>query len=100
MKVILYTERLLLREMDLGDYEALYAVLADSDIMRHDPYSFDEKRVRGWIERNMERCRADGFGLWAVCLKDTGEVIDRKDFEAPGPCHREAFTPMGEIRDV
>ena len=41
------TERLLLREMTEQDYEALYAVLADSDIMQHYPYTFDEKRVRG-----------------------------------------------------
>ena len=28
-----------------------------------------------WIERNVNRYRKDGFGLWAVCLKDTGELI-------------------------
>lgn len=69
------TERLFLREMNMEDYEALYAVLTDSDIMQHYPYTFDEKRVRGWIERNIERYRIFGFGLWAVCLKDTGEMI-------------------------
>ena len=40
------TERLILREMTADDYDALYAVLADSDIMQHYPYTFDEKRVR------------------------------------------------------
>ena len=43
--------------------------------MRHYPYTFDEARVRGWIARNIERYRIFGFGLWAVCLKDTGEMI-------------------------
>lgn len=47
------TERLYLREMTAADYEALYAVLADSDIMQHYPYTFDEARVRGWIDRNI-----------------------------------------------
>lgn len=75
MKKILETERLFLREMNMDDYGALYAVLADSDIMQHYPYTFDEKRVRGWIERNINRYRENGFGLWAVCLKDTGEMI-------------------------
>ena len=74
-EVVLETERLLLREMNMGDYDALYKILADSDIMRHYPYTFDERRVRGWIERNMERYLRDGFGLWAVCLKDNGEMI-------------------------
>ena len=73
--MVLETKRLVLREMNTDDYEALYAVLADSDIMQHYPYTFDEKRVRGWIERNMNRYRKDGFGLWAVCLKETGELI-------------------------
>ena len=69
------TDRLFLREMNEGDIDALYSVLADPDIMRHYQYTFDEARVRGWIERNMARYRKDGFGLWAVCLKDTNEVI-------------------------
>ena len=46
-----------------------------SCIMRHYPYTFDEARVRAWIERNMERYRVNGFGLWAVCLKGSGEMI-------------------------
>lgn len=73
--MIFETKRLILREMSTEDYDALYAVLADSDIMQHYPYTFDEARVRGWIERNMERYRVFGFGLWAVCLKETGEMI-------------------------
>ena len=73
--MLLDTERLFLREMDENDFEALYAVLADSDIMQHYPYRFDEARVRGWIDRNLERYRIFGFGLWAVCLKETGEMI-------------------------
>lgn len=73
--MILETERLILREMNEGDYDALYAVLADSDIMQHYPYTFDKARVRGWISRNIERYRIFGFGLWAVCLKETGEMI-------------------------
>ena len=69
------TERLFLREMTIADYDALYAVLADPDIMQHYPYTFDEERVRGWIERNITRYKENGFGLWAVCLKPNGEVI-------------------------
>ena len=45
-QVILETERLFLREMNMDDFDALYLILADSDIMQHYPYSFDEKRVR------------------------------------------------------
>ena len=69
------TERLFMREMTMDDYDALYAVLADPEIMAHYPYAFDEARVMAWIQRNMDRYRAHGFGLWAVCLKQTGEMI-------------------------
>ena len=51
--MIIETERLYLREMTEEDFHALYQVLADSDIMCHYPYSFDENRVRNWIERNI-----------------------------------------------
>ena len=74
-RIILETDRLFLREMNMDDFDALYEVLTDTDIMQHYPYVFDEKRVRSWIERNMNRYRENGFGLWAVCLKDTGVMV-------------------------
>lgn len=74
-KMIVETERLFLREMTEKDYDELYMILADSDIMQHYPYTFDEARVRRWISCNIERYRIFGFGLWAVCLKETGEMI-------------------------
>ena len=43
--MMIETSRLILREMNMDDYDALYEVLADSDIMLHYPYTFDEKRV-------------------------------------------------------
>ena len=73
--MIIETERLFLREMYENDFDALYGILADADIMQHYPYTFDENRVRNWIQRNIERYRIFGFGLWAVCLKETGEMI-------------------------
>ena len=75
MNAIIETERLLLREMNMDDLDALYEVLADQEIMRHYPYIFDEKKVKEWIERNMNRYQKDGFGLWAVCFKESGKMI-------------------------
>ena len=75
MKRILETERLFLRELTADDFDALYEVLADSDIMQHYPYIFDESRVRNWINKSIERYEIFGFGMWAVCLKETGEMI-------------------------
>ena len=36
--MIIATERLFLREMTAGDFDALYKVLADSDSMKYYPY--------------------------------------------------------------
>ena len=69
------TNRLFLRELAEDDFDALYRILSDASIMQHYPYSFDEAKVRWWISRNIERYRVFGFGLWAVCLKETGEMI-------------------------
>ena len=74
-RMVLETKRLLLREMKPDDFDALSRVLGDPETMWHYPYTFDGQHVRDWIERNMKRYRKDGFGLWAVCLKDTGEMI-------------------------
>ena len=74
-RMVLETKRLLLREMKPNDFDALFRVLGDPETMRHYPTAFDGQHVKDWIERNMNRYRKDGFGLWAVCLKETGEMI-------------------------
>ena len=60
------TNRLILREMSPADFDALYAILSDAETMQHYPTPFDAEKVHGWIARNMERYRTDGFGLWAA----------------------------------
>lgn len=54
---------------------SVHYILADSDIMQHYPYTFDKTRVKNWIDKSIERYNIFGFGLWAVCLKDNGEMI-------------------------
>ena len=75
MKIKIETERLYLRELTESDFDSLYNVLEDSDIMKHYPYTFDEKRVKNWIAKYIERYNIFGFGLWAVILKETGQFI-------------------------
>ena len=73
--MVLETNRLLLREMKPDDFQALFLVLGNPETMWHYPYTFDGRHVRDWIERNINRYQKDGFGLWAVCLKQSGEMI-------------------------
>ena len=69
------TERLILREYNPEDFDALYEILSDEETMAHYPKPFDAERTRGWIQWNLQNYETYGFGLWAVTLKDTGEFI-------------------------
>jgi [ribosomal protein S5]-alanine N-acetyltransferase len=72
---ILETSRLLLREFVPGDVAALVRVLSDPIAMRYYPQPYNEEGVRDWIDRNRWRYRAHGYGLWAMVLKASGELI-------------------------
>ena len=73
--VILETTRLFLREFVPQDADALAAVLGDPVAMQYYPAPYDRQGVEEWIERNRSRYQSDGFGLWAMILKDSGALI-------------------------
>lgn len=73
--MILETERLYLREMSQSDYEALCRILQDEAAMYAYNGAFDDEQTQGWLNRQMSRYQEYGYGLWAVVLKETGEMI-------------------------
>ena len=76
MKIILETERLLLREMVDEDYSSLQKVISDPENMKpsnREPYN--EQEVWKWINWCKASYAKRGFGLWAVIYKETGEMI-------------------------
>jgi len=75
VKKILETARLLLREFVPEDADALALVLSDPETMQYYPAPYDRHAVEQWIQRNRQRYRDDGAGLWAMVLKASGEVI-------------------------
>jgi ribosomal-protein-alanine N-acetyltransferase len=68
---ILETTRIRLREFTAEDADALALVLSDPQTMRYYPAPYDRAGVEQWIERNRQRYRDDGVGLWAMELKKT-----------------------------
>jgi RimJ/RimL family protein N-acetyltransferase len=74
-RVVLETSRLRLCEFVPQDADALATVLGDPVAMQYYPSAFERKGVEEWIERNRERYQRDGYGLWAMLLKDSGELI-------------------------
>jgi [ribosomal protein S5]-alanine N-acetyltransferase len=71
----LHTPRLSLREFEFEDVDALASILSDAETMRYYPMPFDRAAVADWIQRNRTRYANDGFGLWAMILKASFELI-------------------------
>ena len=71
------TPRLRLRRFadDLSDLDALHAIQSDPEHMRFCPHPFRRDESRAWIERAFEREARDGFSLWAVEDRVTGEFL-------------------------
>lgn len=72
------TPRLTIRSFTREDAEALHErVFGDDEVMRYIPRgaSPSVERTRGAVDRFMHHEREHGFGLWAVDLRATGELI-------------------------
>src|SRR6516165_8387961 len=73
--ISLLTDRLVLRELEPGDVDAMYDLLGDAEAMKYFPRTCTREEAVQWIERNQRRYRIFGYGLWAVVLRDTNEVL-------------------------
>jgi RimJ/RimL family protein N-acetyltransferase len=79
-KIILETERLLLREFDEGDVAPFYLLGSDPAIIRYtgDPgggLTSAEHALEVLRARPLADYRNHGYGRWACVLKASGEVI-------------------------
>ncbi len=73
--MILSTARLDLREMTQEDLPALTTILSDEVAMAAYEGAFSPDEIEDWLRRQRERYAQDGFGLWAVLLRETGAMI-------------------------
>ena len=73
--MIFETERLVLREMNQDDYRDLAEILQNSNVMYAYEHDFTDMDVQIWLDRQRKRYETYGFGLWAVILKNTKEMI-------------------------
>ena len=69
---ILETRRLYLRRLTQEDFDALCRTLQDPEAMYAYEHAFPTKRVQQWLDRQLDRYRQYGFGLWAVIEKTSG----------------------------
>lgn len=73
--MILETERLYLREMNQADFNSLCSILQDEETMYAFEGAFSDSEVQEWLDRQLSRYQKWNFGLWAVILKGTDEMI-------------------------
>lgn len=74
-RIILETERLVLREYTNEDFDWLYEILSDEETMKHYPKPYDAVGVQRWLDWSLDNYQKHGFGLWVIELKDSGAPI-------------------------
>lgn len=77
MKVVIETERLILREVEKSDAEFLYSLYSDPEFMRYIAKPVDSvEKVRESIDRIHNNLYAKhGLGIWLVVHKESGESV-------------------------
>lgn len=72
---LLETERLYMRELRASDYAALCKILQDNEVMYAYEGAFSDAEAQAWLDKQLGNYKELGFGLWAVILKQTEEMI-------------------------
>lgn len=89
------TNRLILREWQEEDLEAFARINQDPQVMEHFPALLSIEETAAFIERINQHFRKHGFGLWAVVLKESEELIGFVGLNIPS--FEAHFTPCVEI---
>ena len=61
--------------MRQNDFRDLAEILQNPNVMYAYEHDFSEDDVQVWLDRQIDRYKKYGFGLWAVILKNTNEMI-------------------------
>lgn len=75
MAIILETSRLRLRELAGTDLEFVATMMADPEVTRYYERRFSRADAQVWLDRQLERYRVDGHGLWLLLDRATGTAL-------------------------
>jgi len=89
------TSRLVLRQWREDDRGPFAALNADPRVMEYFPGLLTRDQSDAMVDRCIGQLRCDGFGLWAVEVKSSGEFIGFVGLTVP--IWEAAFTPCTEI---
>ena len=94
--MIFSCERIYLRPLTQHDFADLCEILQDPEVVYAYEHTFSDADVRQWLERQQSRYRDDGFGLWAVCLKDGGRMIGQAGLTRQ-KCEAQSIVEIGYL---
>lgn len=75
MKKIIELDDIILREMNQDDFDDLCDILKDEKTMYAYEHGFSDEEVQQWLDKQINRYKNDGFGLWAMVLKENNKMI-------------------------
>jgi len=71
----LQSERLILRQWEDKDYSPFATINTDPEVMQYTPIILSTEESNQFADRLRDIIQSQGWGLWALELKDTGEFI-------------------------
>ena len=94
--MILVTERLILREMTQADFPALCKHLQDAEVMYAYEHAYSDAEVQEGLDKQLKSYKDNGFGVWAVVLKESNEIIGHCGLSMQ-PCEDREVLEIGYI---
>jgi len=79
----IHTPRLILRQWKAADVPEFVAMNEDPQVMKYFPGLLTPKQSEGWAENCRQMLERQGWGLWAVEVKEGGEFIGFVGLHAP-----------------
>jgi hypothetical protein len=73
--VVMETGRLKIRKFTRDDLPALHAIMEKEDVMYAWEHGFTKTETRKWLNQQLTRYNKDGYGYFAVTLKESGILI-------------------------
>jgi RimJ/RimL family protein N-acetyltransferase len=73
--IVIETDRLFLRHLKDTDLNDMLEILSDPETMAYFPRTRNRTETEEWIERNLISYEENGFGLYALELKETGQFV-------------------------
>ena len=92
----LQSTRIKLREFEQFDFPDLAEMLQDPRVMYAYEHVFSDRDVQEWLDRQQTCYFRYGFGLWAIVLRETGEMVGQAGLTMQ-PCEETEVLEIGYL---